>query len=211
MMTMGLTEQKFSQGMSTQQYIDQIKVNKQPFQDIYDAIKIPAASKEFFNSLEEPIKLAVFTADWCGDAMSTTPVILNLAEHSPKISVTVFNRDEELELTNSYLAENRAGTVPVFVVLDGSMNEIARFIETAGELVPAIDAMDEVIATEIASEPEDNARAAGRARRTAFRVNHAQEWGEVILGAFHRVVAQGLSLPLGQRPAEDGTKWPPEG
>ena len=208
---MAITAEKFNQGMTAQQYIDQIKVNKQPFKDIYDAVKIPAASKEFFDSLAEPVKLAVFTADWCGDAMSTTPVILNLAENSPRISVTVFNRDDELELTNSYLAENRAGTVPVFVVLDGSMNEIARFIETAGELVPSIDAMDEAVTAEIASEPENNARAAGRARRTAFRVNHAQEWGEVILGAFQRVVARGLSLPPDQRPAEDGTKWPPEG
>ncbi len=207
---MGLTEQKFSQGMSTKQYIDQIKVNKQPFQDIFDAVNIPADSKEFFDGLAEPVKLAVFTADWCGDAMSTTPVILNLAENSPKISVTVFNRDEELELTNSYLAENRAGTVPVFVVMDGSMNEIAKFIETAGELVPAIDGMDDMIAKEIASEPEENARAAGRARRTAFRVAHAEEWGNVILGAFQRVVAQGLSLPQDQRPAVDGTTWPPE-
>lgn len=208
---MGLTEQKFSQGMTTQQYIDQIKVNKQPFKDIYDAVKIPSASKQFFDGLAEPVRLAVFTADWCGDAMSTTPVILNLAENSRKISVTVFNRDEELELTNSYLAENRAGTVPVFVVFDGSMNEIAKFIETAGELVPVLDAMDESIAKEIASEPEENARAAGRARRTAFRVAHAEEWGEVILGAFQRVVAQGLSLPPDQRPAVDGTTWPPEG
>ena len=208
---MGLTEQKFSQGMTTQQYIDQIKVNKQPFQDIYNAVKIPAAAKAYFDGLAEPVNLAVFTADWCGDAMSTTPVILNLADNSPKIALKVFNRDEELELTNSFLAENRAGTVPVFVVMDGSMNEIARFIETAGELVPAIDAMDENIAQEIASEPEENARAAGRARRTAFRVGHAEEWGNVILGAFQRVVAQGLSLPPDQRPAEDGTKWPPEG
>ena len=207
---MDLTKQKLSQGMFTQQYIDQIKVNKQPFQDIYNAVKIPAASKEFFDGLAEPVSLAVFTADWCGDAMSTTPVILNLAENSPKISVKVFNRDDELELTNSFLAENRAGTVPVFVVLDGSMNEIARFIETAGELVPVLDAMDEAIAKEIASEPEENARAAGRARRTAFRVAHAEEWGNVILGAFQRVVAQGLSLPADQRPAVDGTKWPPE-
>lgn len=206
---MELTEQKLSQGMSTQQYIDQIKVNKQPFQDIYAAVKIPAPSKEFFDGLAEPLNLAVFTADWCGDAMSTTPVILNLADNSPKISVKVFNRDDELDLTNSYLAENRAGTVPVFVVLDGSMNEIARFIETAGELVPVLDAMDEAIAKEIASEPEENARAAGRARRTAYRVAHAEEWGNVILGAFQRVVAKGLSLAPDQRPAVDGTTWPP--
>ena len=87
----------------------------------------------------------------------------------------------------------------------------ARVIETANELVPAIDAMDDTIAKEVASEPAEEARAAGRARRTAFRVAHAQEWGEVILNAFQKVVAEGLALPRDQRPAVSGTKWPPEG
>jgi thiol-disulfide isomerase/thioredoxin len=205
-----LTEEKLLQGMTTQQYIDQIKVNKQPFEDIYRAVKVPANVQAAFDGLAEPVKLAVFTADWCGDAMSTTPVILRLAESTSKISIQVFNRDEELDLTNSFLAENRAGTVPVFVVLDSSMNEIARFIETAHELVPAIDAMDETIAKEVASQSPEEARAAGRARRTAFRVARGQEWGEVILNAFQKVVAEGLALPQDQRPAVSGTKWPPE-
>ena len=206
----GLTEEKFLQGMNTQQYIDQIKVNKQPFEDIYSAVKVPAEVQSAFDGLAAPLRLAVFTADWCGDAVSTTPAILRLADNTDNISLKVFNRDDELELTNSFLAEDRAGTVPVFVVFDDGMNEIARFIETANELVPSIDAMDESISQEIASQPADEARAAGRARRTAFRVSKAEEWGAVILGAFGKVVAEGLELPQEQRPAISGTKWPYE-
>ena len=205
-----LTEDKFLQGMTTQQYIDQIKVNKQPFEDIYRAAEVPSRVQAAFDGLAEPLRLAVFTADWCGDAMSTTPVILRLADSTSKISHQVFNRDDELELTNSFLAEDRAGTVPVFVVLDSDMNEIARFVETANELVPSIDAMDETISQEIASQPAEEARAAGRARRTEFRVSRAREWGEVILTAFEKVVAEGLTLPQDQRPAISGTKWPYE-
>ena len=122
----------------------------------------------------------------------------------------VFNRDEELELTNSFLPENRAGTVPVFVALDAEMGEIARFIETANELVPSIDAMDEAIAQEVAAESEENRRAAGRGKRMAFRVARAQEWGEVILDAFGRTVSEGLAMSPSERPAVGGTKWPPE-
>ncbi len=143
---MALTEEKFNQGMTPQQYIDQIKVNKQPILDIYNAITIPDKAKAQFDGQSEPLRLAVFTADWCGDAVSTTPVIMRLAESTPGLSIQIFNRDDELELTNSFLPENRAGTVPVFIVLDSSMHEIARFVETAGELVPALDAMDETIA-----------------------------------------------------------------
>ena len=208
---MPLTKEKFNQGMTPQEYIDQIKVNKQPFLDIYQAVEIPSKTKSLFDGLSEPLNLAVFTADWCGDAVSTTPVILRLAESTPKLTVQVFNRDDELELTNSFLPENRSGTVPVFVVLDSSMKEVARFIETALELVPAIDAMDDMIAQEVAGESEENRRAAGRGRRMAFRTSHAQEWGEVILDSFGRTVTEGLKRPPQERPAVGGTKWPPEG
>ncbi len=140
-----LTQEKFDQGMTTQQYIDQIKVNKEPFVTIYETVQIPAESLDLFNGLSEPLKLAVFTADWCGDAMSTTPVILKLADSTPNISLQVFNRDDELELSNSFLPEHRAGTVPIFVVMDQQMNQVVRFIETAGALFPDIDYMDAAI------------------------------------------------------------------
>ena len=96
---MTLTEQKFSEGMSTTEYIDQIKINKQPFQDIYDNAEIPEQVLAFFSHLPERMNLAVFTADWCGDAMSTTPSILNLAEKCGKFNIKIFNRDDELELS----------------------------------------------------------------------------------------------------------------
>ncbi len=207
---MSLNADKFNQGMTVQQYIDQIKVNKQPFLDIYQTLQVPDPAKSLFDGLPRPLNLAVFTADWCGDAVSTTPVILKLAESTPNISVQVFNRDDELELTNSFLPENRAGTVPVFVVMDQEMGEIARFVETALELVPSIDAMDEAITAEVAAESEENRRAASRGKRMAFRVSHAQEWGEVILDSFGRTVTDGLGMSASERPAVGGTKWPPE-
>ena len=205
---MALTAVKFSQGMSTQEYIDQIKVNKQPFLDIYQGVAIPTETQRFFDSLSQPLKLAVFTSDWCGDALSTTPTILRLADSTENLDLEVFNRDDELELTNSFLPEHRAGTVPVFIVMDQDMGEITRFVETSRDLVPRIDAMDERIAAEVAGEG-DNARAAGRGKRTAFRVARANEWGEVILREFTRLVSDGLALPSAQRPTEGGTEWPP--
>ena len=208
---MSLTADKFNQGMTTEQYIDIIKVNKDPFLQIRAGVEIPDGVLDYFNSLERPVNLAVFTSDWCGDAMSTTPAILRLADATDKINLSVFNRDDELELTNSFLPEHRAGTVPVFVAFDENMGEIARFVETALSLVPTIDAMDEMIAQAAASvSDEAERRQQTRGRRTAHRVSKASEWGAVILNEFQQVVADGLARPADQRPAEGGTKWPPE-
>ncbi|GIT69745.1 MAG: hypothetical protein Ct9H300mP27_08490 [Chloroflexota bacterium] len=206
---MGLSNTKFSEGMNTSQYVDSIKVNKQPFLDIYSATQVPKTVQNFFDTPGQTINLAVFTSDWCGDAMSTTPAILKLADSTDNINLEIFNRDDELELANSFLPENRAGTTPIFVVLDKDMRQISRFIETANSLVPRIDAMDEQISKEVAGEG-DNARAAGRGKRTAFRVSHAGEWSNIILEEFTNVVSEGLQLPLDQRPTQGGTKWPPE-
>jgi len=207
---MALTEEKFNTGMTTRQYIDQIKVNKQPFVDIYEKVEVARDVRAQFDGMEKPLKLAVFTADWCGDAMSTTPAILRLADSTDGLSLSVFNRDEELELTNGFLPEGRAGTVPVFVAYDESMREVAIFVETANELVPDIDAMDEMIVKELASEGEAEARRQRGGRRTEFRVQRARDWGNVILQAFGDVVAKGLSLSPSARPAVGGTKWPPQ-
>ena len=206
---MKLTREKFERGMTPQQYIDQIKVNKQPFLEIYEAVTVPEDVAVFADTLDEPLGIAALTADWCGDAMSTTPAILKLDEACEKLTVRVFNRDEELELTNSFLPENRAGTVPVFVVADSSMAEVARFIETAAELVPAIDAMDEQVRQEAESSGAESVRSAERGRRTAFRVARAAEWGEIILRSFARTVADGIAASPADRPAVGGTTWPP--
>ena len=206
---MGLSNAKFSEGMNTSQYVDSIKVNKQPFLDIYSATQVPEIVQDFFDTPGQTINLAVFTSDWCGDAMSTTPAILKLADSTNNINLEIFNRDDELELANSFLPENRAGTTPIFVVLDTDMRQISRFIETANSLVPRIDAMDEQISKEVAGEG-DNARAAGRGKRTAFRVSHADEWSNIILEEFKNIVSEGLKLPLDQRPTQGGTKWPPK-
>ena len=194
--------------MYKRQYIDQIKVNKDPFVKIYETVKIPDDSLNMFNGLSEPLNLAVFTADWCGDAMSTTPVILKLADSTPNIFLQVFNRDDELELSNSLIPEHRAGTVPIFVVMDKDMQQMVRFIETANTLVPEIDAMDAAIDQEVTGLDEAEARRVKRGRRTSYRVERAQEWGEVILKEFGGLVSG--ALDGGQLPFEGGTKWPPE-
>ncbi len=207
---MPISRERFESGMTTREYIDQIKVNKDPFVEIYDAVKVPQDAAEWVDGLSSPMNLAVFTADWCGDAVSTTPVILRFADSSANVNLQVFNRDDDVSLADTFLPEHRAGTVPIFVVLDDEMNEVARFIETANGLVPQIDAMDDEINRDTEGLEEAAQRQARRGRRMAHRVSHAQDWADVILQEFRDVVNAGMKLGQGERPAVGGTKWPPE-
>ena len=207
---MPISRERFQSGMTTQEYIDQIKVNKDPFVEIYNSVQIPDGATTWVDGLGHPVNLAVFTADWCGDAVSTTPVILRLADSSDKVNLQVFNRDDDVPLADTFLPEHRAGTVPIFVVLDDDMNEVARFIETANGLVPQIDAMDEAINRDTEGLEEAAQRQARRGRRMAHRVAHTQPWAEVILQEFRDVVDAGLTASPAERPAVGGTKWPPE-
>ena len=207
---MPISRERFQSGMTTREYMDQIKVNKDPFVEIYNGVNLPAEAAGWVDGLDNAINLAVFTADWCGDAVSTTPVILKLADSSDKVNLQVFNRDDDVPLADTFLPEHRAGTVPIFVVLDDDMNEVARFIETANGLVPQIDAMDDAINRETEGLDEAAQRQARRGRRMAHRVGHAQDWAEVILQEFREVVDAGLQASAAERPAVGGTKWPPE-
>ena len=207
---MPISRERFESGMSTGEYIDQIKVNKEPFVEIYSGVKLPEEATSWADGLSNAINLAVFTADWCGDAVSTTPVILRLADSSENVNLQVFNRDDDVPLADTFLPEHRAGTVPIFVVLDDDMNEVARFIETANGLVPQIDAMDESINQDTEGLEEAAQRQARRGRRMAHRVAHTQDWAEVILKEFREVVDVGLNASPAERPAVGGTKWPPE-
>ena len=215
---MALTVKEFNQGMTTQEYLDQIRVNKEAILAVFNTGEVSAEDKGFFDGLSEPLRLAVFTADWCGDAVTSAPPLLRLADATEGLELSIFNRDEVMELTNSFLPVHRHGTLPVFVVFDQQMREVSRFIETAKELVPALGRMQEEIARakEAASTRGDSLAEEGaasqtaiRGRRMAYRVAHAHEWGQVVTREFTALVRTGLALPPERRPAEGGTEWPP--
>ena len=214
---MKLNENTFFSGMTTDEYISQIKVNKQPFLDIYASVEISDVYVDYFKSLDEPLKLVAFTADWCGDHLTTSPAILRLSQATDRLNARVFDSDIHKEMTNSFLPENRWNTVPVFVVLDSCMNEVCRFIETSNDLVPELDAMESILINDYATSTGENSgdtdiikksQISMRGGRTAIRVANARKWGDTVLHSFVQIIKTGLALSKANRPAVGGTRWP---
>ncbi len=214
---MPLTAEWFYGGLTTPEYFTRLKTNKEAIPKVYETVEVPTNAKAFFDRPPQPLRLAVFTEDWCGDALTSTPSILKLADTCTGIEARTFERDKNLALANSFLPDHRHGTLPVFVVLDSDMHEIARFIETAEELKPAVGKMmDDLKARLLHPDERDKpmpelspeSRAAFGSARAAYRVAHAPDWGQVVIGAFLACVTQGLALPPAERPAIGGTQWP---
>ena len=75
-------------------------------------------------------------------------------------------------------------------------------------LVPDIDAMDDDINKEVEGMSDADARRHRRGRRTSYRIERAERWGNVILKSFSNTVADGLASDASGRPAIGGTTWP---
>ena len=216
---MTLTAERFLQGMTPQQHMARMKVNRDRFSRVLAEVEIPGEVKEYFAGLPSSLRVAVITEDWCGDHVSTTPVLYRLAEETGKLELRVFMRDQNWELANTYLPENRRDTVPVFVLFtQEDMRDISIFIETSQEIVPAIDGMEEGIRkahTDVAdidknfNEMSESTRNLLREERGSFRIKHACEWGGTISRNFRELVAEGLARGPQEGPAVGGTEWLP--
>ena len=216
---MTLTAERFLTGMTPEEHIAAMKINRERFSQVLAAVEIPDEEVAFFTSLPSPLRVAVLTEDWCGDHITTTPVVYRLAEVTGKLEVRVFMRDQNWDLADGVLPENRRDTVPVLAVFDPKdMRQIGLYIETSQELVPVLDSMEETIREAHSDVPDVNAdvndmsestRNLLRQERGSFRLNHARDWGNIISRDFRDVVVDGLARGPDEGPAKGGTQWPP--
>jgi hypothetical protein len=66
--------------------------------------------------------LLVLSADWCGDAVNTVPVIAKLAELTPNVDLRILERDHNLDLMDAHLT-GTSRSIPAVIALDEGFNE----------------------------------------------------------------------------------------
>ena len=134
---MEMTVERFLKGMTPTEHVARMKVNKARFAEVMAAVEISPDVRDYFAGLTSPVSVAVVTEDWCGDHVTTVPVLYRLAEESGNLDVRVFMRDESWDLADAFLPPHRRDTVPVFAFFTrGDMRWIAVFIETSGTWCP---------------------------------------------------------------------------
>jgi len=124
-----VTKERFAQGMTPRQYVDQMGVNKDRFLAIFDSAAVGDADVQLLDRFGRTRRILVITEDWCGAAIASVPFVLRLAERAPDVEARIFLRDENPDLMDQYLKDGRYRSIPVFAFFDEHMNELARFIE----------------------------------------------------------------------------------
>jgi len=152
-----VTKERFQQGMTFQQYLDQMTTNKEKFVELLAAATPSAEERAVFARRPGKLNVLVITEDWCGDALTNFPVLARMVEGAPNVEMRVFLRDRNPDLMDQYLNRGMFKSIPVFVFFDEHMKELARFIERP----PKVTEYMEQKQLEL---------------RRAMRAEHAAEW-----------------------------------
>jgi hypothetical protein len=123
-----ITPERFAQGMTFAEYLDQMRTNRERFIRLMSEATIADEDREALRRLGPGLRVLVITEDWCGDALYSFPALARLLE-SEGIEMRVFLRDRSPDVMAGYLKRGTFRTIPVFVLLDDRMNEVARFME----------------------------------------------------------------------------------
>lgn len=127
---MGVTAERFNQGMTYDEYKAQMNRNKERFEETEASVKLNPDDVAAVKGLSEPVNVLVLAEDWCGDVISGLPALGKLAEASDgKLNIRVFLRDQNLDIMDQYLKNGEFRSIPVFVGFDQNFNELGTMKE----------------------------------------------------------------------------------
>ena len=127
--TVVVTKERFAQGMTLAQYIDQMSINRDRFVEALDEITIEPEDARVLERLGAARRVLVITEDWCGTCLAEVPFVARLIETNPNIEMRLFPRDANSDLMDQYLKNGLYRAIPVFAFFDEHMNEVGRFLE----------------------------------------------------------------------------------
>ena len=125
-----MTRERFEQGMTLEQYIDHMSVNRERFVEALDETTIGPEDTRILARLGKVRRVLVLSEDWCGTCLAHVPYVARLVEGNTSIEMRLFPRDQNPDVMDQYLKKGLYRSIPVFVFFDEHMNEVARFIET---------------------------------------------------------------------------------
>lgn len=196
---MPISRERFEQGLTAEQFIEQMTKNQERFHDNLEAAKelITDADRAFFQ--QHPVSIAALAEDWCTDVIHFLPPIITLAEQVPQITLRVFLRDQNLDIMDQYLKQGEFRSIPTFIIYDANWNELGHFNERPASVTNEMAQETRRFAQENAhleginrayqSMPEET-RKLVQANSARFRWDNMQRWNRIFLDEIKEIVAK---------------------
>ena len=187
-----VTPQKFSEGFSYPDYMDQIKVNKDRFNGFYNDYPLKPEDAAFFKELVErpngPAKMLVLGEDWGGDVGRGMPVLARIAE-AGGMEMRIFPRDQHHDIMNEYLKNGQWMSIPVAVFYTKDHQYICHWIERPVVAEEEMGKMEESIRGE---KPDITDQEFSRERRTRTAAR-AGDWIAATVAELKELLASSIS------------------
>ncbi len=130
-----VTPERFTQGLTYEEYVAQVKTNKEQFDRNYQEFQLSEEDREFFsnvNRIKGPVKVVALAEEWCPDVYRGLPVMATIAE-AASMEMRVFPRDQNHDIMNEYLNQGVFMSIPVFAFFDEDFNALCHWIERPHE------------------------------------------------------------------------------
>ncbi len=162
-----VTPERFASGLTYAEYTDQIKVNKNWFQQLYDDFQLSRDDAEFFGEVARrpggPTKMLVLGEDWCPDVYRGMPVMARIAEASG-MEMRVFPRDSNMDIMDEFLKEGQWASIPTAVFYTREHEYICHWIERPAEADREMEEITSEVKAKMPDAEDVQIRAAARPR-----------------------------------------------
>ena len=127
-----VTVERFNSGMLYKDFVAQINVNQDRFEQYYDTAGevLTESDVAFFQQIINAgvSKVLVLGEDWCPDVYRGMPVIAKIADTSG-MDLRVFPRDANLDIMDEFLKDGEHRSIPTLVFYTNDQEYLCHWIE----------------------------------------------------------------------------------
>jgi hypothetical protein len=131
-----VTPERFNQGISYKEWMEQIDRNQQRFIENYDNFTPDPADIEKLKALvaRGASKCLALGEAWCPDVFRGLPAIAKVAEQTG-LELKIFFRDQNLDIMNEFLKRGEFQSIPTLVFYTKDHKYLGHWIERAQKAV----------------------------------------------------------------------------
>jgi hypothetical protein len=127
-----VTPERYQQGISWKQWMEQIDRNQDKFQENYDGANPDFGDvgkiKALMQKPHGPAKVLALGEAWCPDVFRGLPTIARLCE-ATGLDLKIFFRDQNLDIMNEFLNKGEFQSIPTLVFYTREHEYLGHWIE----------------------------------------------------------------------------------